>query len=165
MIAPNLTVVGVHKASRIDRIVVRGIELNLDWSEGKGVSLTDVQAQRLVPDSPILYAVVSHRLKLLRNGETARGRGRVRHEARWMRDVHSGRGRACDYSRLRMVNPDPYVMAAVEHGPASFEFFVVSDDLRLVDKSLRQDLERALFRLVRRRMPRLESCNRQRSWH
>jgi hypothetical protein len=139
--------------------------LNLDWTEGTGVSLADVQARRLVPDSPILYAVVSHRLGLVRNGETGRGRRRVGHEGRWMRDVHAGRGRACDYSRLRMVNADPYVVAAVEHGPASFEFFVVSDDPRLADKSLRQEVERELFRLVRRRLPHLRSCNRQRSWH
>ncbi len=57
----------------------------------------------------------------------------------------------------------PIALAAKKSGPIGFEFYVVSCDPRLIDKTLRQDAERFMFSWVSGRSEYV-NWNRQVSW-
>jgi hypothetical protein len=57
----------------------------------------------------------------------------------------------------------PIALAARATGAAGFEFYVVSCDPRLIDKALRQEVERYMFGWVLSQ-PTFVDWNRQVSW-
>lgn len=95
----------------------------------------------------------------VRIGETGFSiRGKIRHDIRWFNSMRDG---TAPQAQLRRTLP--IALAAKVTGAIGFEFNVVSVDLRLADKELRQDCERFLFDWVRR-SDGLTDWNRQRSW-
>jgi hypothetical protein len=146
------------------RVVLEGIELDLDWRRGRGFPLASRVRAAQIPADSGLYAVVNHRSKVVRNGEATDLRARFRAHVSWHQRMRAGTAREVDYRRLRMADPHPYVVAAARYGIADFEFYVVSSDPSFRDKVFRQHVERALFRWVRLRVDLVDG-NRQRSWH
>lgn len=146
------------------RIVLEGIELNVDWRRGRGVSLTSPLRASEIPAIPGIYAVVHHDTSVVRNGEAQSLRARFRGHVGWHRRMGAGKAREADYRRLSIACPHPYVVVAAQRGAAGFEFYVVSSDPALRDKLFRQHVERVLFRWVRLRVDLVDG-NRQKSWH
>lgn len=138
--------------------------MNVDWRPGRGVLLASRARASEIPAAPGVYAVVHHGRQIVRNGEAQNLRDRFRAHVGWHRQMRAGSARAVDYRRLNIADPHPYVVAAARHGTRGFEFYVVSCDPALRNKSFRQHVERALFRWVRLRVDLIDG-NRQRSWH
>lgn len=130
-----------------------GLRLTVSWMPGRGNS------PELLPDKPGLYAEVYWPERGVRIGETGLSiRGKVRADIRWMRSMHAGTAPPAQLRRTL-----PFGMAAKRTGSTGFEFYAVSIDPRLADKSLRQDAERFLFAWVRQQS-HLVDWNRQVSW-
>ncbi|PKQ10802.1 MAG: hypothetical protein CVT70_17720 [Alphaproteobacteria bacterium HGW-Alphaproteobacteria-1] len=133
-------------------IIYRDIKLALNWQNG-GLQVEDLPAR------PGIYAEVYKPLMGVRIGETGVSiRGKIRHDIRWFNSMRDG---TAPQAQLRRTLP--IAQAAKATGAIGFEFHVVSVDLRLADKKLRQDCERFLFDWVRR-SDGLTDWNRQRSW-
>lgn len=141
---------------------VEGVVLNLDWRPGKGIRVADGNAS-VLPAKAGLYAFVHHDTRLVRNGETGNLRKRFSGERGFFRGMRAGTSRPQNLRRLHIPDPDPYMVAARDHGTDGWEYFVVSADRLLEDKQFRQQVERALFKLVAEDEEWI-SCNRQRSW-
>lgn len=134
-------------------IEFEGIRLHVSWLPGRGSS------PDLLPDRPGLYAEIYWPERGVRIGETGRSiRGKIRHDIRWMKSM---RARTAPPEQLRRTLP--IAMAAKRTGHVGFEFYAVSVDPRLAEKSLRQEAERFLFSWVRRQ-EELVDWNRQVSW-
>jgi len=132
----------------------QGILLDINWNPGSGIPVTEL------PTTYGIYAEIYWPTRGVRIGETGRSiRGKIRHDIRWFRSMHNG---TAPPSELRRTIP--IAMTAKEHGEEAFEFYVVSADHRLSDKSLRQDCERFMFAWLEEGA-QYESWNHQRSWH
>jgi len=82
----------------------------------------------------------------VRIGETGRSiRAKIGHDLHWFRSMRDGTAAAAQLGRNL-----PIALAARKSGAEGFEFYVVSSDPRLLDKALRQDVERFMFAWVRR---------------
>lgn len=131
----------------------QGIPLNVDWSPGRGTSPDEL------PTGAGIYAEICWRESGVRVGETGKSiRGKIRHDIWWFKKMHDG---TAPPAQLRRTIPT--AIAAKESGPDAFEFYVVSSDSRLADKSLRQECERYLFEWLEQH-DRYVSWNRQKSW-
>lgn len=134
-------------------IEFEGIRLNVSWQPGRGSS------PDLLPDRPGLYAEIYWPERGVRIGETGRSvRGKIRHDIRWMMSMRAG---TAPPEQLRRTLP--IAMAAKRTGHVGFEFYAVSVDPRLAEKSLRQEAERFLFSWVGGQA-KLVDWNRQVSW-
>ena len=116
-------------------IVFQGIELFTNFKPNAG------WAVETLPATPGIYAEVYWPQRGIRFGETGRSvRGKIRHDIRWFRSMHDG---SAPVEQLRRTLP--IAEAAKATGVVGFEFYLVSADVRLEDKALRQETERFLF--------------------
>jgi hypothetical protein len=135
------------------KIVFRGIELKVDWIAGAGVSLKEL------PTCAGIYAEVHWPKRGVRIGETGKSiRGKISHDISWFKSMQNGTAPPNQLSRTI-----PIAMTAKESGANGFEFYVVSADLRLVDKELGQACERYMFQWIERQHAYV-SWNHQKSW-
>jgi hypothetical protein len=140
------------KAQRQDKVVLHGIELNVDFT-GQGLVVDHLTTKAGI------YAEVYTPERGVRIGETGRSiRGKIKHDIRWFRSMRDG---TAPESQLRRTLP--IAQAAKRTGDIGFAYFVVSSDPRLEDKVLRQACERFMFEWVRNH-PHWVDWNRQRSW-
>lgn len=144
---------GLGAADQISAIEFEGLRLNVAWIKGQGLS------SGLLPNQPGLYAEIYWPERGVRIGETGRSiRGKIRHDIRWFNSMRAGTAPPAQLRRTL-----PIAMAAKRTGALGFEFYVVSADPRLTDKTLRQGAERYLFAWIRER-PDWVDWNRQVSW-
>lgn len=137
--------------------VFQGISLFTEFKQGSGLAV-----ERL-PASPGIYAWIYWPERGLRIGETKDLRGKSMSEIRWFKSMHNGTARQKDLRRLALPDPSPYLQAAVATGDVGFELYLVSDDPRLKDKPLRQEMEIFLHDWAER-ADGFVNWNRQRSW-
>lgn len=116
-------------------IVFQGIQLFTDFKPGAGSVVGSL------PTTPGIYAEIYWPQRGLRFGETGRSvRGKIRHDIGWFRSMHDGTAPVAQLRRSL-----PIAEAAKATGVVGFEFYLVSADARLEDKTLRQETERFLF--------------------
>jgi hypothetical protein len=112
-----------------------GIPLFTDFKPASGLTV------KQLPKRPGIYAEVYWPERGLRFGETGDSiRGKIQHDVWWFNAMH--RGTAPEKDLRRAI---PIARAAKATGAKGFEFYVVSDDPRLTDRSLRQEVERFMF--------------------
>lgn len=134
-------------------ITHQGINLFVGWTEDNSVPVDSL------PTKPGIYAEICWERLGVRVGETGKSvRGKIRHDVRWFNGMFSGTEKP---EQLRRTSP--ICIAAKELGLAGFKFYLVSDDSRLCDKSLRQECERFLFEWCDKHS-QLVSWNLQKSW-
>lgn len=134
-----------------DTILFRGIPLFIGFKQGEGLAV------KQLPRTPGIYAEVYWPQHGCRIGETAQNdgiRGKIRGDIGWFRRHQAGIAE----DQHRTI---PIALAANATGPDGFEFYVVSDDPRFVDKALRQEAERFLHAL---NLPGLVNWNFQKNW-
>lgn len=130
----------------------KDIDLSIDWSPGRGSPLR-------LPALAGVYAEIHWPTRGVRIGETGRSiRGKIAHDLRWFRSMQDG---TAGPEQLRRTLP--IALTARKSGAAGFEFYVVSCDPRLIDKALRQEVERFMFVWVARHSHYVD-WNRQVSW-
>jgi hypothetical protein len=117
----------------------REIDLNVDWVQGRG-------PRAALPNLPGVYAEIHWPSRAVRIGETGRSiRAKIGHDLRWFTSMEDG---TAGLAQLRRTLP--IALTARKTGPEGFEFYVVSCDPRLLDKGLRQEVERFMFTWVGR---------------
>lgn len=126
-------------------VSVAGVDVNIDWSEGRGIPLSAPERAREIPASPGLYAFVHYPTQPIdiRVGESLNIRSRFVAHVGWLQKMRDGSAREVDLRRVTMADPDGFMVAARRYGREGFEFHVVSVDPRLADKALRQAVEAA----------------------
>ena len=135
------------------RLEFRGIELNVNWVAGQGTPVNEL------PACAGVYAEIYWPELGVRIGETGISiRGKIRHDIRWFESMRDGTAAP---NQLRRTLP--IAMAAKKSGSNGFEFYVVSTDPRLLNKDIRQECERFLFKWLEGQIEYI-SWNRQKSW-
>lgn len=149
----------------VNTISLLGVDVNVDWSQGRGVPLSARERASEIPASAGLYAFVHYSTQPagIRVGESESIRARFVAHVGWLQKMRDGTAREADLRRLQMPDPDGFMVAARQHGRDGFEFHVLSADPRLTDKPLRQEVERGVFEWIRQQR-RFTDWNRQRSW-
>ena len=141
------------RSDREQAVEYRGILLAVNWKPGVGTSVAEL------PSTPGLYAEIHWPRRGVRVGETGTGiRRKIQHDIRWFKAMHEGRAPLEQLKRTI-----PIAQVAKELGAEAFEYYVVSVDPRLTEKSLRQDCERFVFRWLEAHSD-YESWNHQKSW-
>lgn len=136
-----------------DKIVFAGIDLNVSWGVGQGTPVSEL------PTCAGVYAEIHWPKRGVRIGETGNSiRGKIRHDIRWFESM---RNRTAGYAQLKRTIP--IAMTAKEGGSDGFEYYVVSSDPRLLDKPLRQECERFMFKWIEEQT-KYVSWNHQKSW-
>jgi hypothetical protein len=134
------------------KVLFQGLELNVEWTPGRGPFSE-------LPALPGTYAEIHWPSRGVRIGETGRSiRAKIAHDLRWFKGMQDGTAGPAQLRRTL-----PIALAALKSGPLGFEFYVVSCDPRLVDKLLRQNAERFMFKWVAGRAEYV-NWNRQVSW-
>jgi hypothetical protein len=142
----------VTTPDRVTAVHFRGLELNVDWVPGSGL-------YSALPALPGIYAEIHWPSRGVRIGETGRSiRAKIGHDLGWFRAMQEGTAGPAQLRRTL-----PIALAARTTGAAGFEFYVVSCDPQLADKTLRHDAERFMFQWVASR-PEFVNWNRQVSW-
>ena len=131
----------------------RGIELSVNWATGQGTPVKEL------PTCAGVYAEIYWPESGVRIGETGISiRGKIRHDIGWFKSMRDGTAAP---NQLRRTLP--IAMAAKKSGPNGFEFYIVSADPRLIDKELRQECEKFMFKWLKEQVE-YKNWNRQKSW-
>lgn len=121
-------------SNAVEFLDFEGMRLNESWLPVSGGS------PGLLPCKPSLFDEIYWPKRGVWIVETGRNfRGQIRHDFRWFKNMHAGTAPPEQLWRTL-----PIAMVAKKSGVEGFEFYSISTNPRLMDKELRQDVERFL---------------------